>query len=90
LARQVRAYDPWPGSFTLINEGGLHRRLKVFPPVEACDEVLKPREVRARDGQLLIGCGAGSLRICEVQPDGSRRMKTGDYLRGRQPDEVEG
>lgn len=90
LARQVRAYDPWPGSFTLINEGGQHRRLKVFPPVEACDEALEPRAVRAHEGQLLVGCGAGALRIREVQPEGSRRMKTDDYFRGRQPGEVEG
>lgn len=90
LERQLRAYDPWPGSFTVVTEGGVGRRLKIFPPVEVGAGDLAPREVLARDGELRIGCGTGSLRLGEVQPEGGRRMSAGDYLRGRQPDGVEG
>lgn len=85
LERQIRAYDPWPGTFAVVRDGGTDRRLKIFPPVEACAPPLAPREVLVQDGHLLIGCGCGCLRIQEVQPEGSRRMNTADYLRGRHP-----
>jgi methionyl-tRNA formyltransferase len=89
IARQIRAYDPWPGSFTLVNEGGALKRLKVFPPVAVAAEGPARREVRGEDGALWIGCGNGALMVREVQPDGSRRMSVKDYLCGRQPLGVE-
>jgi methionyl-tRNA formyltransferase len=83
VARRIRAYEPWPGSFTLVDEGGAPKRLKLFPPVTVAELALAPREVRAGDGELWIGCGDGALGLREVQPDGSRRMSVADYLRGR-------
>ncbi len=32
-----------------------------------------------------VGCGEGSVRILEVQPEGSRRMSAKDYLLGHRP-----
>lgn len=83
VARRIRAYEPWPGSFTLVNEGGTPKRLKLFPPVTVGEQGLALREVRGREGELWIGCGEGALGVREVQPDGSRRMSAADYLRGR-------
>lgn len=85
LERQIRAYDPWPGCHTMADTGGLLRRLKIFPPVEVCPMPLPPGVVLIEADRLVIGCGVGALRVCRVQPDGSRRMITGDYLRGHQP-----
>ena len=85
LARRVRAYDPWPGTFTVVREADQPRRLKIFPPVEAGDGVLPVGEFAAVDGALVAGCGTGVLRIHEVQPEGGRRMRSAEYLRGRQP-----
>lgn len=89
LERQVRAYDSWPGCHTLADEGGVLRRLKIFPPVEVSAVALPPGEVRAVDDLLVIGCGDGALQVRQVQPDGSRRMSAGDYLHGRHPRRVE-
>jgi len=83
LERQIRAYDPWPGTFTVLTEAGKERRLKIYPPVEAVALDLPAGEFQAMDGQLFVGCEKGALRLHEVQPEGSRRMKTEDYLRGR-------
>jgi methionyl-tRNA formyltransferase len=85
LARRIRAYDPWPGTFTLATEDGRPRRLKIFPPVSVLDQVLSPGEISTIDGQLVVGCGSGALRLEIVQPDGSRKMSAADYLRGRKP-----
>lgn len=85
LERRIRAYDPWPGTFTLTTEEGRERRLKVFPPVTVTDHSLSPGEISTVDGQLVVGCGKGALRLESVQPEGGRRMSAADYLRGRTP-----
>lgn len=86
IARRIRAYDPWPGTFTIALEGGKEKRLKIFPPTEIVQHLLAPGEVANIDGHLVIGCGQNSLRLESVQPDGSRRMSGRDYLRGRKPE----
>ena len=85
LARRIRAYDPWPGTFTLATEDGRAKRLKIFPPVSVLDEHLSPGEISTAQGRLIVGCGTGALCLETVQPDGSRRMSAADYLRGRKP-----
>lgn len=85
LERRIRAYDPWPGTFTLANEGDIEKRLKVFPPTHVMDMELKPGEIAADDGRFIIGCGQGALELIIVQPEGGKRMSAGEYLRGRKP-----
>lgn len=85
IERRIRAYDPWPGTYTLASEGGQSKRLKIFPPVEVLQRNLPPGEVSTLGGQLVVGCGSGSLLLETVQPDGSRKMSAADYLRGRKP-----
>ena len=85
LERRIRAYDPWPGTYTIATEGGNAKRLKIFPPATVLDQVLTPGEISIAEGHLIVGCGTGALRLETVQPDGSRKMSAADYLRGRQP-----
>ena len=85
LARRIRAYDPWPGTYTVALEGGKEKRLKIFPPVTVVALSLTLGEIATADGHLTVGCGSGALRIEAVQPDGSRKMSAADYLHGRKP-----
>jgi methionyl-tRNA formyltransferase len=86
LERRIRAYDPWPGTFTSAIEGGKEKRLKIYPPTAVLDMKLAPGEISSDGGRLIAGCGDGSLEIACVQPDGGKRMSAADYLRGRKPD----
>lgn len=88
IERLVRAYDPWPGTYTTHRDGGTQKRLKVFPPVLLDSTSLPPGEVLLREGKLLVGCGKGSLEICTVQPEGGRRMKTSDFIKARMPERL--
>lgn len=88
LERRIRAYDPWPGTFTTVLEDGKWKRVKIFPPTEAIDTDLAPGEVRIEDG-LLVGCGKGALKLTSIQPEGSKRMSAADYLRGKKPERCE-
>lgn len=74
IERMIRAYDPWPGTFTEVAVKGKAKRLKIFPPTEVRTHPLPPGELAVHEGELLIGCGGKSLALSEVQPEGSKRM----------------
>jgi methionyl-tRNA formyltransferase len=86
IERRIRAYDPWPGTFTVAREGGRDKRLKIFPPANVTEGNLAPGEISTEDGNLRVGCGRGALQLLSVQPDGGKRMSAADYLHGRKPE----
>ena len=90
LDRRIRAYDPWPGTFTLASEGGKPKRLKVFPPTSVVDMKLEPGAVSSVAGKLIVGCGENSLELQCVQPEGGKRMDAEEYLRGRKAERFYG
>jgi methionyl-tRNA formyltransferase len=80
LERQVRAYQPWPGTF--FTAGG--ERVVIWKARIADDA---PRGsigelVRLGDGGVGLVC-EGLLELVEVQPAGGRRMSGQDLVRGR-------
>lgn len=87
LERRIRAYHPWPGTFTVALEGGNEKRLKIQPPTAAAALMLEPGQLSSADGRLIVGCGNGALELTAVQPDGGNRMSAADYLRGRKPEQ---
>ncbi len=86
IERRIRAYDPWPGTFTTAFEGGNPRRLKIHPPTRVVDAELPPGQVSCDGGKLIIGCGEGALELFNVQSEGGKRMSAADYLRGKKPE----
>jgi len=92
IERRIRAYDPWPGSFTFVparlSKPGFSGRIKVLQA-----EVVKcPAESSAGlpPGALcalsaigpVVTTGSGALCLTAVQPDGSRRMDGKSFLNG--------
>lgn len=86
LERRIRAYDPWPGTFSMALEGGKLKRLKIHPPALLFEGLLAPGEIYRGEGNLVVGCGTGGLTLTSVQPEGGNRMRAADYLRGRKPE----
>ena len=86
LERRIRAYDPWPGTYTTVAENGSVKRLKIFPPTRISSMPLEPAMLVCDDGKLIVGCGGGSLELTAVQPEGGKRMSVTEYLRGKKPD----
>jgi methionyl-tRNA formyltransferase len=74
IERIIRAYHPWPGTFTEVPVKGKAKRLKIFPPVEIREHSLPAGQLGIHEGELLIGCGEKSLSLSEAQPEGSKRM----------------
>ncbi len=79
LARAVRAYNPVPGAWTLLDGAPL----KIWS-AQTCSGAGTAGEVlRADADQLVVACGSGALALREVQPAGSKRMSAAAFLAGR-------
>jgi len=79
--RRVRAYQPWPGSFTFF--GGKRLNIIEAAPV--------PETVSAEAGQVVVlsggtfgvGTGDGVLAVRKVQLEGKRATTGAEFLRGQ-------
>ena len=78
VARQIRAFDPVPGAWTTLG----NEPVKLFSP-RVVDHVGEPGAVLAAGERLIVGCGAGSVMVREVQPSGRPRMAAEAWVRGR-------
>lgn len=76
LDRQVRALNPWPGTFTRLGD----ETLKVLA-AEPAPGNGAPGEVL--DGRLTVAAGTGALRLLHVQAPGRAAMEASAFLRGR-------
>jgi len=75
IERQVRAFNPWPGTHTRAGD----LLLKVWK-VEVVEGVSgNPGEVLA---DFIVATGQGGVRIRELQPANSKRMPVDAFMRG--------
>jgi methionyl-tRNA formyltransferase len=89
LERQVRAYQPWPGSWIEADgERVVVWRASVVEPQDTLDPPAAAFQlgtgaiVTVAGAPVLAAADAG-LRLDEVQPAGRRRMEGAAWLRGR-------
>jgi methionyl-tRNA formyltransferase len=78
LARVVRAFDPEPGAWALLDG----QEVKLFGG-RVANAGGAPGTVLAADRSLVIAAQVGALEVAEVQPAGKRRMPVSDWVRGR-------
>lgn len=83
IQRKLRAFDPWPGAFTLLrSETGRDRKLKIFSAKVVASANTAPGDIVRSGGSILIGAKDGGLELGEVQLEGKRRMRADEFLRG--------
>jgi methionyl-tRNA formyltransferase len=73
--RQVRALNPWPGTFSTW--AGTTLKVLDCVPAEAAGEA-----GTVLDERLTVACGAGAVRLLRVQAPGGAVMDAADFLRG--------
>lgn len=81
LARQVRAYNPWPVAFASVK--GIE--LRVFEAQALQNLRGKPGTLLPGQGDgeaLVVACGQGALGLREVQAPGRKRVAARDWLNG--------
>ncbi len=87
IRNQVRAFQPWPKSYSFLARDGKPLRVILEEVAVAGDAV---DQARAESGTIVaieresmrIACGAGTLLPRIVQPAGKRGMSIGEFLRG--------
>ena len=87
LERLIRAYDPWPGTHTLLPASWGGRILKVFPPVLV---VPRPTGAVAHSGEILavdrstvtVAAGTDALMLHSLQTEGQKRLMVREFLAG--------
>ncbi len=89
LERRVRAFDPWPGTYTVFDG----KNLKFFRcgvMALSAKEQQKMKELAYCCGTVIdvlpdsftVLTGEGGLVVKELQLEGKRRMAAGEFLRG--------
>lgn len=87
LERQIRAFSPWPGSYTIFNDGGRVMKIKI----------LKARIYQSPDGsrypigkvlvvpqnEIGVQCEKDFLVIERLQMEGKEEMDSENFLRGK-------
>src|SRR3954451_20902929 len=75
IDRRIRAFDPWPGTSTLLN-GNPFKVLAARP----AEDSGTPGTVL--DARLTVACGEGAIRLTRVQLPGRAALDAEAFLRG--------
>ena len=81
LARQVRAFNPFPGAAARVGGGSI----KVWRADVATNEgaLAEPGTVVAADKSgIVVACGQGALCLTELQKAGGKRLPVAQFLAG--------
>ena len=82
IERKIRAFDPWPGTFTYFPDGTL---VKIFPPVS----IEKNRDgepgviISTQSDHVTVSCGLGTMSFSSIQPAGRKKMSLSSYMAGK-------
>ncbi len=75
IDRQVRAFDPWPGTFTSLN--GTTLKILAAHPADGTGVA-----GTVLDNNLTVACGSGAIRLTRVQLPGRGALPADAFLRG--------
>jgi methionyl-tRNA formyltransferase len=80
IARKVRAFTPWPGSFTRLGD----RTVKVLAARATEEPARDPAGtvVAVDDESMRVATGAGVLALLDLQMEGKKRLAAGAFARG--------
>lgn len=80
IERIIRAYNPWPGSYGILN----NQSLKIIETKEVNDDnkEYKNGEFYQEDKKLFLKCGQNSLHILKLQLSGKKALNANEFLNG--------
>jgi len=81
IDRQIRALDPAPGAYTML--GATKVKLWRAEPLPIPASLLPGTVLAASPAGIDVACGAGALRILELQRAGGRRVPAAALVAGR-------
>ncbi|MDQ6625077.1 MAG: methionyl-tRNA formyltransferase [Verrucomicrobiota bacterium] len=85
IERKLRAFDPWPGAFTVLRDpAGRERKLKIFRGAasEGGPAAVPGSLFIHNDGIAIAASSRTALLLREVQLEGKKRMPAAELQRG--------
>jgi len=94
IERQIRAYAPWPGSYSEFDINNKKIKIKItfahiYKNVGAIHESPLPGnkpsligKFTVANGQLFVHCGHGALLINKLQPEGKKELTAKEFING--------
>lgn len=81
IARQVRAFDPWPGSFTSFRDFTI--KVWLAHPIDTNAAQPAGTVIHLTKHSIHVACGEGTaLEIHEIQPENRPRLTAADFIHG--------
>jgi methionyl-tRNA formyltransferase len=81
LARQIRAFDPFPGAVATLD--GVAIKLWAAEAVASgADRALPGTIVEVSAQGVVVACGEGALRLTQLQKPGGKRLPAREFLAG--------
>ncbi len=78
LEREIRAFSEWPKSRTVLaGKDAIITQAQVMGT-----DFGKPGDIAAREGQIIIQCNPGCLRVDKLKPAGKAEMPAAAFLAG--------
>ena len=78
LARQIRAFNPFPGAVTSFEKS----MIKVWRAELVAEGGAPGLVISADKSGIIVACGEGSLRLTELQKAGGKRLPVDQFLAG--------
>lgn len=83
IERKVRAFNPWPGTFTFLKlKNGKNLRVKILDAEVEKSNDTKPGKIKIEDKLLKISTKKNYLVIKKIQPEGKKEMNIAEFLSG--------
>jgi methionyl-tRNA formyltransferase len=80
LARQIRAFDPFPGGYGTLD--GVIYKVWAAEPVDRSDQAHAGEIVELGPDGVVVACGQGALRLTQLQKPGGKRLPAREFLAG--------
>jgi methionyl-tRNA formyltransferase len=80
LARQVRAFDPFPGGVATLD--GTSLKIWSAVPVEIGGKAEPGTILDVSPEGVVVACGEGALRLTQLQKPGGKRLPVREFLAG--------
>ena len=75
----MRAFDPFPGATAMLGDD----LLKCWRAVLASGDGVPGTVLAVDETGVTVACGAGALRLTELQRAGGKRLSAAQFLKGK-------
>ncbi|WP_250511868.1 methionyl-tRNA formyltransferase [Caballeronia sp. INDeC2] len=80
LARQIRAFDPFPGAFGALDNAAI--KIWAAQPVDGSSNAEPGTIVEVSSDGIVVICGGGALKLTQLQKPGGKRLPVREFLAG--------